>query len=118
MKKISNAIRELAKKINGVELSEGEISEVIKAFAENYRIEVSDMTKLTSAQCASLSCGSVIIKNQSGNKHAYIVSFKQEGVGMCITYTDAENVETVSYDYTAGGWVYNSTDITHIASNT
>jgi hypothetical protein len=27
-----------------------------------------------------------------------------------MTYTDASLIETVSYDFTANGWVYNSTD--------
>ena len=39
-------------------------------------------------------------------------SRKGEGVGegICLTYVAAGLVETVSYDFTDDGWVYNSTD--------
>lgn len=38
-----------------------------------------------------------------------------ENGGLCLTYTDASTVETVSYDHTESGWAYNSTDKTNIA---
>ena len=79
--------------------------------------EIDDMTKLTTEQINSLKCGDVIVKITGNQKHAYIVSYKEEEQGICLTYTDAENVETVSYDYTDGEWVYNSTDITNIGGN-
>ena len=78
-------------------------------------LEFEDLTALTTAQIEKLYCGQIIIKNENGNKHAYIVSYKQHHVGICITYTDCENVETISYDYTEGQWVFNSKDVTHIA---
>jgi hypothetical protein len=34
--------------------------------------------------------------------------------GLCLTYTDASTVETVSYDHSESGWAYNSTDKTNI----
>lgn len=72
---------------------------------------VSDMTTLTQAQCKSLKCGDVIIKEDVSGQHAYIVSYKKEDTGMCITYTDASCVETVSYDLVEGVWTYNSKDV-------
>ena len=75
---------------------------------------VTDITKLTDEQCEGLECGDILVKNTGDQKHAYIVSYKQENTGMCLTYADASVVETVSYDYTGGKWVYNSTDSTPI----
>jgi len=71
---------------------------------------VSDMTALTNEQCNSLHCGDIVLKEDSTGQHAYIVSYKKEDTGMCITYTDASCVETVSYDLIEGTWTYNSTD--------
>ena len=82
-----------------------------------HRLVVSDMTTLTTAQIEALECGDIVIKNQKGNCHAYIVSYKEHHQGICITYTDASTVETVSYDYVEGNWVYNSTDIASLESN-
>lgn len=76
------------------------------------RIFVDDITKLTEAQIEVLECGDNLIKVTDGAKHSYRVSYKEEKVGICLTYVDASVVETVSYDYTDGAWVYNSTDST------
>ena len=79
------------------------------------KIEVKDITKMTDYKINKLECGDIVAKNTNGQHHCYIVSYKQDGVGICLTYTDASVVETVSYDYTEGHWVYNSTDVTPIA---
>ena len=76
--------------------------------------KVTDLTKLTDAQCEVLEAGDVVIKTTTNQKHSYRVSYKEAGVGLCLTYSDASTVETVSYDYTNGHWVYNSTDTTTI----
>ncbi len=75
---------------------------------------VGDITKIPSEILAALEAGDIVIKQTGVQKHAYIVSYKGEGVGqgLCLTYTDASTVETVSYDFTADGWAYNSTDHT------
>ena len=78
------------------------------------KIEVTDITKMTDYQINSLECGDKVVKNTNGQYHSYNVSYKQNGVGICLTYTDASVVETVSYDYTNKHWVYNSTDVTHL----
>lgn len=73
---------------------------------------ITDMTKLTTDQCNALECGDVVLKKTGNQYHSYRVSYKEKNTGMCLTYVDASCVETISYDYTDGAWVYNSTDHT------
>ena len=74
-------------------------------------IEVSDITALTGAQLDALEIGAKVAKKTGTAKHLYVVSYKDaENGGLCLTYTDASTVETVSYDHTESGWAYNSTD--------
>lgn len=74
-------------------------------------IEVSDITALTGAQLDALEVGAKVAKKTGTAKHLYVVSYKDaENGGLCLTYTDASTVETVSYDHTESGWAYNSTD--------
>ena len=74
-------------------------------------IEVSDITALTGAQLDALEVGAKVVKKTGTAKHLYVVSYKDaENGGLCLTYTDASTVETVSYDHTESGWAYNSTD--------
>lgn len=84
---------------------EGKLSDIAS-------LEVGDVKSLTSEQINSLNCGDIVAKKDESGKHAYIVSYKKDGTGICLTYTDASCVETVSYDLVEGEWVYNSTDIT------
>ena len=70
------------------------------------------ITELSDAVLSKLKCGDIVCKEDSSGKHSYIVSFKKDGVGICLTYADGSGyIETVSYDFTEGHWVYNSTDI-------
>ena len=79
-------------------------------------IEVEDITALTGDQLDALEVGAKVAKKTGTAKHLYVVSYKDaENGGLCLTYTDASTVETVSYDHTASGWAYNSTDKTNIA---
>ena len=74
-------------------------------------IEVSDITGLTGDQLDALNVGDKVAKKTGTAKHLYVVSYKDaENGGLCLTYTDASTVETVSYDHTESGWAYNSTD--------
>lgn len=73
---------------------------------------ITDITKLTDDQCNALECGDVVLKKTGNQYHSYRVSYKEKNTGMCLTYVDATSVETISYDYTGGHWVYNSTDHT------
>lgn len=80
-------------------------------------IEVADITVLTGAQLDALNVGDKVVKITGTARHLYVVSYKDaENGGLCLTYTDAANVETVSYDHTVSGWAYNSTDKTHIGA--
>jgi len=67
------------------------------------KLEVADVESLTSEQCEALKCGDVVVKSDASGKHAYVVSFKN-ATGMCLTYADAENIETVAYDKANNAW--------------
>lgn len=75
-------------------------------------VEVTDITAIDGKTLDSLQVGDKIVKVTNKQGHLYQVSYKGTGVGegICLTYTDASVIETVSYDYTDEGWVYNSTD--------
>lgn len=81
--------------------------------------EVTDITAIPADVLDKLECGDKIVKITGKQKHLYTVSYKGEGVGegICMTYTAAGLIETVSYDFTASGWVYNSTDKCTIATD-
>ena len=74
--------------------------------------ETADIKNLSKSTINKLKCGDIVVKKTGNQKHAYIVTYKEEKQGICLTYIDADCIETVSYDYTNGNWVYNSTDIT------
>lgn len=80
-------------------------------------VYVTDITGMTGAQLDSLNVGDKVIKKTGKQNHLYTVTYKGSGVGegICITYQAAGLIETVSYDYTVDGWVYNSTDKCTIA---
>lgn len=91
----------------------GVLPEILRTLADGaLGVEVENITEIDGAILDGLKCGDKVIKVTGKQKHAYIVSYKGEGVGdgICLTYADAAGTETVSYDYTADGWVYNSTD--------
>ena len=121
MGKLKDALKNLGKVINGVEPQGYYLTDIINNIANDYKgvaiLEVSSITTITTAQLNALKAGDVVIKNENGNKHTYVVSYKEDGVGICLTYTDASVAETVSYDYTDAQWVYNSTDITPLINN-
>lgn len=75
------------------------------------KIEVKDITKMSDNQINKLECGDVVQKKTNNMHHCYIVSYKENNVGICLTYSACGYLETVSYDYTGGHWVYNSTDV-------
>lgn len=86
---------------------------ILSALAEAAApIEVEDITALTKAQLDDLVVGARVVKITGAKKHLYTVTYKGDGLGegICLTYIDALNSETVSYDRTADGWAYNSTD--------
>ena len=90
----------------------GKLADILLALASAAApIEVEDITALTGAQLDALDVGAKVAKKTGTAKHLYIVSYKDaKNGGLCLTYTDASTVETVSYDHTESGWAYNSTD--------
>ena len=77
-------------------------------------LEVSDVKTLSNSQIDLLRCGDWLVKKDASGEHPYQVTFKKEGVGMCLTYHDASVIETQSYDWNNSlkKWVYNSEDKT------
>lgn len=74
-------------------------------------IEVADVSKLTEAQLDALNVGDKVVKVTGNQKHLYWVTYKATtGGGLCLTYFDALNTETASYDRTESGWAFNSFD--------
>lgn len=74
-------------------------------------IEVTDITKLTAEQLDALNVGDKVVKVTGSEKHLYWVTYKATtGGGLCLTYFDALNTETASYDRTDSGWAFNSFD--------
>lgn len=69
---------------------------------------------LTTDEINDLQAGDIVVKTTGNQEHTYIVTYKEEGQGICLTYVDASVVETVSFDYVDGEWVYNSTDVTSL----
>jgi len=95
----------------------GALGAILSALAGSaLPLEVADITALTDEQLDALKVGDKVAKKTGTAQHLYVVSYKDaENGGLCLTYTDASNVETVSYDHTESGWAYNSTDKTPIA---
>lgn len=90
----------------------GALAEILTELAgAAVAIEVTDITKLTDEQLDSLNVGDKVVKVTGTDKHLYVVTYKATtGGGICLSYFDAVNTETVSYDRTESGWAYNSTD--------
>lgn len=78
-------------------------------------IEVSNIKALTNAQCEALRAGDIVNKVDGTGKHSYRVSYKTTS-GLCLTYSDCENVETVAYEKTNDNWAWDSTDVTPIGT--
>lgn len=82
-----------------------------------YKLPVSsNIQSLSDDLLNSLRVGDVVQKKTGNQKHCYVVTYKEEKKGICLTYVDCGYMETISYDYTAGHWVYNSKDVCEVAS--
>lgn len=91
----------------------GALAEILTELVSGAKaVEVTNITAIDGAILSALNVGDKIVKVTGKQKHLYQVSYKGEGVGegICLTYVAAGLVETVSYDFTDDGWVYNSTD--------
>lgn len=94
----------------------GKLTEILLELADSaMATPVSDITAIPGETLDKLSVGDKVAKKTGTAEHLYVVSYKDaENGGLCLTYTDASTVETVSYDHTESGWSYNSTDKTNI----
>lgn len=80
-------------------------------------VHVNKINEIDNEILENLRAGDIVIKHTDNQEHAYRVTYKEEHKGICISYYDASCVETVSYDYVEGHWVYNSTDVTTFGGN-
>lgn len=82
-----------------------------------YKLPVSsNMEQLSDGMLNSLKVGDVVQKKTGEQKHCYIVTYKEEKHGICLSYFDCGYLETISYDYTNGHWVFNSKDVIEVPS--
>ena len=79
---------------------------------------VNNIKEMTDEEIDGLKVGDVVAKKTGDMYHCYVVSYKEEHHGICLTYVDASVAETQSYDYTEGHWVYNSEDKTELGGHT
>lgn len=91
--------------------SESQLKELISEMSGDI-LEVKNVKQLNDEQCNNLKVGDIVAKKTGSQYHLYLVTYKQEKHGLCLSYFDASVVETQSYDYTDGHWVYNSEDKT------
>lgn len=117
MPSMEKALKQIEKAVASLSSGVAELENKIAELEKSKSISVSDITGLTDAQLDALLPGNKVIKETGTASHVYTVSYKDaENGGICLTYTDASVVETVSYDHTASGWAYNSTDVTPLSS--
>ena len=87
----------------------------IKEENKPMKYEVENITEIAQHILEALECGDEVIKvtkeGSRTHRHTYIVSYKEQHIGVCMTYSASGYLETVSYDYADGAWVYNSTDV-------
>lgn len=82
-------------------------------------VHVTDIKALTTKQCNALNVGDQVIKKTGNQQHLYTVTYKEEKQGLCLSYVDAENAETVAYDYngTTNKWAWTDTTITPLTGD-
>lgn len=112
IKKFLFSVKEAVMSADIDSLKEEQLKEVYNNLKSIGSVEVTDIDNIDGETLDNLQCGDKVIKITGKQKHLYVVSYKGEGVGegICLTYHDASLIETVSYDLTENGWVYNSTD--------
>lgn len=116
MSRLTDALRKLGSKLTGKStVQSNSVATVLEDIANDYEgihiLKTSNITQLTTAEVEALKPGDIVLKKTGNMYHTYFVTYKEEHVGICISYFAAAYSETVSYDYTGGEWVYNSTDI-------
>lgn len=78
-------------------------------------VPVADITNLSGDQLDQMQPGNIVVKNDETGGHAYVCTYKGPG-GLCLTYADCENVETVAYTKTDATWSYDDTTVTNIGA--
>lgn len=78
-------------------------------------VPVTDITNLSGDQLDQMQPGNIVVKNDETGGHAYVCTYKGPG-GLCLTYADCENVETVAYTKTDATWSYDDTTVTNIGA--
>lgn len=90
------------------------IKEIVAAYQAGEigaKVEVANITAIDGAILTDLKAGDIVVKQTGDQRHTYVVTYKEENKGICLSYFDAGYLETVSYDYVTNAWVYNSTDV-------
>ena len=77
-------------------------------------MSTADIEHLSDSFLNQIKAGDIITKRTGNMKHTYVVSYKEEKHGICITYVACGYMETISYDYTDGHWVFNSKDVIEV----
>lgn len=114
--------QELLNVFNRVGLDKSQLQKFVDAFLSGEfdfdRHNTSDIEHLTDEECESLNCGDILIKHTDVEgvdmQHCYRVSFKC-ATGMCLTYVDCDNVETIAYDKGEDGWSFTEKRVTNIS---
>ena len=78
--------------------------------------ETTNIAGLSDSFINKLKSGDIVIKKTGNLRHTYVVTYKEKNQGICLTYFAFGYLETVSYDYVGGHWVYNSTDVFYAES--
>ena len=83
-------------------------------------ITVTNINKLSNKQCEALNVGDQVIKKTGNQMHLYTVTYKEDKQGLCLCYFDAENVETIPYDWnnSTHKWEVGTPTYTSIAAST
>lgn len=111
-----NIINEFIEKLKAGKTTASDINAIAEAYKNGELtntvnlIEVENIKAIPSSVLEDLNCGDTVVKNENGNKHAYVVTYKEHHQGICLTYVDASMCETQSYDYVTDTWTYNSQD--------
>ena len=74
-------------------------------------LEVEDIEALTDEQLENLKAGDIVLKLTNNMKHTYIVTYKEDRVGLCLSYFDFGYSETVSYDYDSENEAWTLNDV-------
>lgn len=123
MPRTYNELNELVRKEKKKNAEQGAKIEILEndvEYLEQSKVDVwtvDDIQNIDPDILNALHCGDVVRKATDNQRHSYVVSYKEDGVGICLTYADASIVETVSYDKSGDTWVYNSKDLTHLPTD-